>query len=88
LATPWIGEVGANNFEIQKPEDGQDIYLSIDPIIQKEIELISQFHLDTLRADSVAVTVIDPWTGKIKAMVNAPDFNPNDVGQAYRLLPV
>jgi len=44
--------------------------------------------LDTLRADSVAVTVIDPRTGKIKAMVNAPDFNPNDVGQAYRLRPI
>jgi len=88
LATPWIGEVGANNFEIQKPEDGQDVYLSIDPIIQKEIELIAEFNLDALRADSVAITVLDPWTGKIKAMVNAPDFNPNDVGAAYRLLPV
>lgn len=88
LATPWIWEVGANNFEIQKAEDGQDIYLSIDPIIQKEIELIAQFHLDTLRADSVAVTVIDPRTWKVKAMVNAPDFNPNDVWQAYKLRPV
>lgn len=79
LATPWIGEVGANNFEIQKPEDGADVYLSIDPIIQKEIELIALSNLEALRADSVAVTVLDPWTGKIKAMVNAPDFNPNDV---------
>lgn len=88
LATPWIGEVGANNFEIQKPEDGEDVYLSIDPIIQKEIELIAMSNLEAFRADSVAVTVLDPWTGKIKAMVNAPDFNPNDVWEAYRLRPV
>lgn len=88
LATPWIGEVWANNFEIEQPIDGQDVYLSIDPIIQKEIELIAQFHLEGLRADSVAVTVLDPWSWKIKAMVNAPDFNPNDIWAAYRLLPV
>gem|GEM_PF-5920827 len=50
--------------------------------------MIAEFNLDALRADSVAITVLDPWTGKIKAMVNAPDFNPNDVGAAYRLLPV
>jgi stage V sporulation protein D (sporulation-specific penicillin-binding protein) len=88
LATPWIGEVGANNFEIEQPVDGQDIYLSIDPIIQKEVELIAQQFLESLYADSIAVTVLDPRTGKVRAMVNAPDFNPNNVGEIYKLLPI
>ena len=80
--------MGANNFEIAKPEDGKDIYLSIDPIIQKEIELIANQYITALNADSVAVTVLDPRTGKVRAMVNAPDFNPNDIGEAYKLEPV
>jgi stage V sporulation protein D (sporulation-specific penicillin-binding protein) len=88
LATPWIGEVGANSFEIEKPINGEDVYLSIDPIIQKEIELIAQQYLELLRADSVAVTVLDPRTGKVRAMVNAPDFDPNNVWEIYKLLPI
>lgn len=88
LATPWIGEVWANNFEIEKSVDGKNIYLSIDPIIQKEIELIANKYVTELNSDSVAITVLDPRTWKIRAMVNAPDFNPNDVWEAYKLLPI
>jgi cell division protein FtsI/penicillin-binding protein 2 len=36
--------------------------LSIDPIIQKEIELIANKYVTDLNADSVAITVLDPWT--------------------------
>ena len=88
LATPWIGEVGANNFVIEKAEDGIDVYLSFDPIIQKEVEVIANQFRDSLFADSIAVTVLDPWTGKIKALVNAPDFDPNNVAESYQLLPI
>lgn len=88
LATPWIGEVGANNFVIEKAQDGMDIYLSFDPIIQKEVEVIANQFRNALLADSIAVTVLDPWTGKIKALVNAPDFDPNNVAESYQLLPI
>jgi cell division protein FtsI/penicillin-binding protein 2 len=62
LATPWIGEIGANNFNIDQPEHGVDVYLTIDPVIQKELESTMAYYLDAFRADSVAVTVLDPFT--------------------------
>lgn len=88
LATPWIGEVGANSFVIEKSVDGTDIYLTIDPIIQKEIEVIARYYQYSFIADSVAVTVLDPRTGKVKALVNAPDFDPNRIGDEYKLVPL
>lgn len=73
---------------IEDASDGADVYLTIDPVIQKEIELIAQQMRRAQTADSVAVTVLDPWTGKIRALVNAPDFNPNNISEAYTLMPV
>jgi len=64
--------VGANRFEIAQPIDGMDIYLTIDPNIQKEVESLMQYYRATLMADSIAVTVMDPYSGKIKAISNTP----------------
>ncbi|MDP2669773.1 MAG: hypothetical protein Q8O99_01865 [bacterium] len=73
---------------IEKSVDGTDIYLTIDPIIQKEIEVIARYYQYSFIADSVAVTVLDPRTGKVKALVNAPDFDPNRIGDEYKLVPL
>lgn len=88
LATPWIGQIGANNFEIAQPKDGVDIYLTIDPVIQKEVESTIGYYRNAFYSDSIAITIIDPYTGKIKAMANAPTFNPNDYEAAYKLKPL
>lgn len=88
LATPWIGSVGANRFEIAQPIDGRDIYLTIDPSIQKEVEALANYYNSSLVSDSIAITILDPNTGKIKAMTNAPWFNPNKYEEAYELVPL
>lgn len=88
LATPWIGQIGANNFNIAQPKDWVDIYLTVDPVIQNEIESVIQYYRWAFYSDSIAVTIIDPHTWKIKAMANAPTFDPNNYEQAYQLKPL
>lgn len=88
LATPRIGQIGANSFEIEQPIQGNDIYLTIDPVIQKEVESLVEHYQKELRADSVSVLIIEPHTGKIKAMANAPTFNPNEYEKSYILRPI
>ena len=88
LATPWIWDIWANSFNIQQPEDWIDVFLTIDPVIQKELESTIKFYLEAFRADSIAATVLDPFTWKVIAMANAPVFDPNEYEEAYELTPL
>jgi cell division protein FtsI/penicillin-binding protein 2 len=65
-----------------------DIYLTIDPVIQKEILSRTRYYQQVLVADGIAVTLIDPHTGKIKAMVNYPEYNANTPADYYKLRPL
>jgi cell division protein FtsI/penicillin-binding protein 2 len=88
LATPWIWQIWANNFDIREPKDWVNIYLTIDPVIQKELESMIAYHNWSLWSDSVAVTVLDPQTWKVKAMANFPNFNPNDYQDSFKIRPI
>ncbi|MFC1617453.1 peptidoglycan D,D-transpeptidase FtsI family protein [Candidatus Margulisiibacteriota bacterium] len=63
---------------INSTYDGGHIYTTLDSYIQ----YISRKHLiagiKKMEADSGSVIVMDPQTGEILAMVNYPDFNPNN----------
>ncbi|MBI5254596.1 penicillin-binding protein 2 [Candidatus Falkowbacteria bacterium] len=78
------GEVGnLGNFialgqqDVVPAENGADVILTID----KNIEFFSCKKLvaavQNFEADSGSLIVMEPQTGKILAMCNAPDFNPN-----------
>ena len=88
LATPWIWQVGANSFQIEEPIHGVDMYLTIDPVIQKEVLSWARYYQKYLSADAIAVTILDPHTGKVKALVNYPEYNPNIPEQYYALRPL
>ncbi len=88
LATPWIGQIGSNTVEIEKPQPGMDVYLTIDPHIQKELERILVSYFPAFRSDNIAAIVIEPSTGKIKAMWNYPTFNPNRQEDQYKIRPL
>lgn len=88
LATPWIWDIGANNFEIAEPVDGNTITLTIDPVIQKEIENTAGYFTRIFNADSVAITVLDPHTWAIKWLANSPTYDPNDPNASYKLRPI
>lgn len=88
LAWQGIGAVGTNDFVIQDPVDGKDIILTIDPVIQQMTQQLAKQYTQEFHADSIAITIMDPWNGQIKAMTNYPDFDPNNPNQEYELIPL
>ena len=83
-----MGPVGANDFEIDQMVQGNDIYLTIDVGIQKEIESIIKPYYDSLKADSISVLVYDPMSGQIIASANYPTYNPNNYNDAFTVEPL
>ena len=70
-----------NGFEIQaKP--GQSVTLTIDQTIQYRTEQALTETVERTRAKSGTAIVLDPHTGEILALANAPTFNPNDARTA------
>ncbi len=58
--------------DIQNEEGGNDIYLTIDPDIQKLAE-------DALGERTGAVVVMNPRNGEILALVSFPTYDPNEL---------
>ncbi len=57
--------------------NGSDVYLTIDRYIQGQAEKALSETMKKFSADSGTVIVMDPTSGKILAMANAPFFDPN-----------
>ncbi len=69
---PFDGE------KIYDPADGLSVVLTLDETIQHFAEeAAEQAYLEN-NAKNVSVIVMEPKTGDILAMVNKPDYNPND----------
>ena len=68
---------------ILRAKDGADVVLSIDRVIQGAVEKILMEDLKAFDADFGQVLVIDPQTGKILAMAQAPGFDPNEFGKVF-----
>jgi cell division protein FtsI (penicillin-binding protein 3) len=64
---------------LQEPVEGQDLVLTIDKQIQFEAQAALQRAIEAWGAQGGTVVVMDPRTGNILAMANAPSFDPNDV---------
>ena len=62
----------------KKPVPGQNVILTIDIGMQKQVEQLLKQGLDDAKSESGSVVVMDPRTGAIKAMANYPTFNPAD----------
>ena len=73
------GQVGGAIFP---PEHGQDVVLTIDLVIQNIVEEELRRGLTESGAKWGTIIAMDPRTGAIIAMANAPTFNPNRA-QAY-----
>ena len=70
-------------FGIRQAEDGSDIVLSIDRVVQNAVEKILAADVKAYDADSGQIIVVEPHTGKILAMAHAPTFDPNNYGDVY-----
>jgi cell division protein FtsI (penicillin-binding protein 3) len=65
-----------NSFEVEA-QPGQSIVLTIDQNIQYQAERAVAEAMEQTRAKSGTALVLEPRTGEILALVNAPTFDPN-----------
>ena len=80
--------MGWSDFEVINTKDWDDIVLTIDIWIQKEVEAITKKYLENFKADSIAVMVFDPNEWQVKASVSLPTYNPNNYNDAYTMIPL
>ena len=64
--------------EREEPENGYDVYTSLDVNVQKYVEQAAEKVLEKKSADSVSIFVMSPKNGEILAMKNTPEFNLNE----------
>ncbi len=76
-------QVSVNEIQSTDAVDGKSIVLTIDRVVQQKVEEILSQAVKKFRADSGQVVVMDPFTGRIIAMANAPTFDPNRFGNVY-----
>ena len=61
----------------EKGEDGHNLVLSIDVVLQKKLEEAVAAHLDELKANRGSAVAMDPSNGEILALVSLPAYNNN-----------
>ena len=64
------------SYEVQ-PQPGQTVVLTIDQVIQYRTERALSAAVERTHAKSGTAIVMDPRTGEILALANAPTFDPN-----------
>lgn len=64
------------------PTPGDDVVLTIDMAMQRQLETILKNGLKRAGSKSGSALIMDPYTGAIKAMANWPTYDP---GQYYKV---
>jgi cell division protein FtsI (penicillin-binding protein 3) len=69
-----------DNLLIQ-PVPGEDVVLTIDVAMQKQLEDLLKSGLERAKSESGSALIMDPKTGAIKAMANWPTYDPANYSQ-------
>ncbi len=88
LTDPFGGRIRSGEERVVEAKDGDTIVLTIDRLLQKRVEDLLARTVEEFRADSGQVIVVDPFTGRIIVMANAPLFDANDYGSVFDLVPL
>ena len=80
---PFGGQIFSEEQTIQQAQDGKSVVLTIDRYLQKQVETILQKAVESYQADSGQVLIMDPSTGRVIVMANAPIFNSNSYSDVY-----
>lgn len=75
------GQIVEDVESIRKPQEGQDITLSIDAKIQYLAYANLQRAVNEHKARAASIVVLDAKKGEILALVNLPTYNPNNRSQ-------
>lgn len=67
---------------VQVPEDGEDLVLTVDQVIQHIAERELETATARTKARQGSITVIDPKSGEVLALAVWPTYDPNAGGQA------
>ena len=82
---PLNRQITVGDITIENAEDGNSVVLTIDRAIQEVAERELAAMVDSQRADSGQVIVMEPYTGAILALAHYPTYNPNEYGDVYEM---
>lgn len=66
---------------VEPPRDGTDLVLTVDRAVQFFACQLLERAVEEYQASGGSIVVLDPKNGKIIALCNQPDFNPNQYSQ-------
>lgn len=72
------GVITSRGWSFEPAEDGADILLTIDRTLQYKACQILEKKRQEYKAVSASLVIIEPKTGKIRAMCDSPNFDPNE----------
>jgi cell division protein FtsI (penicillin-binding protein 3) len=67
---------------VTEAEDGEDIQLTLDPVIQQKTEEVLGGVGETYNPTGATAIVVDPRTSQVLAMANWPSVDPADLSEA------
>jgi cell division protein FtsI (penicillin-binding protein 3) len=67
---------------VEEAEDGEDVELTLDPVIQQKTEEVLNGVGETYSPKGATAIVVDPRSSQILAMANWPPVNPEDLSEA------
>ncbi len=77
-------QLAYSEYKYTNPVSGKDVILTIDEKIQLFAEKVALQAYTDHNPDSVSIVVMNPNNGEVLAMVNKPDFNPNNSFDNYK----
>jgi cell division protein FtsI/penicillin-binding protein 2 len=66
---------------VKEAEDGEDVQLTLDPVIQRETERVLAGVGETYAPTGATAIVVDPRNSQVLAMANWPPVNPEDLSE-------
>ena len=88
LTDPFGGQIVSEDPSIVQARDGKSVVLTIDRYLQKQVEDILAKAVEEYHADSGQVVLMDPLTGKILVMANAPLLDSNNYSVVFEKEPM
>ncbi len=82
------GQVISTDQKFIDPRDGASIVLTIDRFVQSKVEELLEEMVKKVDAESGQVIIMNPFTGKVIAMANAPRFDNNTYASVYEKEPM